>query len=122
MMRTAPPRLTQAVTVPSGSGIDADTSEVPPSTVPITAAPANHLLIVRSSLLPSALVGPDAAAAIVRGGRRSGIRGSPMLRPRRGLGAHSGGGTGGIRTPGPCGPPAFKAGAFVRSATVPGGE
>ena len=28
-------------------------------------------------------------------------------------------GTGGIRTPGPCGPPAFKAGAFVRSATVP---
>ncbi len=28
-------------------------------------------------------------------------------------------GTGGIRTPGPCEPPAFKAGAFVRSATVP---
>lgn len=28
-------------------------------------------------------------------------------------------GTGGIRTPGPCGPHAFKARAFVRSATVP---
>src|SRR5687767_1381766 len=31
-------------------------------------------------------------------------------------------GTGGIRTPGPCEPPAFKAGAFVRSATVPSVE
>ena len=29
------------------------------------------------------------------------------------------GGTEGIRTPGAFGPPAFKAGAFVRSATVP---
>ena len=31
-------------------------------------------------------------------------------------------GTGGIRTPGPCEPPAFRAGAFVRSATVPAFE
>ena len=40
-------------------------------------------------------------------------------RPARVCAGRSHRGTGGIRTPGPCGPPAFKAGAFVRSATVP---
>src|SRR5262245_48155815 len=89
MMRIAPPRLTQAVTVSSVFGIDADTSDVPPSTAPITAAPAIHLLMVPPrDWLPTHRDGAQLTAsrssgvALNASAIRSAVRGSHIRSPR----------------------------------------
>src|SRR5881275_2054084 len=88
-------------------------------------APINRVVLTESPSPKHQVLDDPVDGSLVH--TRSGVNGP--IHPARwsGCASTSGesrgtvlGGTGGIRTPGPCEPPAFKAGAFVRSATVPG--